>query len=100
MELMRRAIILGAFLSALAAFCVVQDRVTAAAARSYVARQRQGAGDTVGAVMEPAIRDSVRQGLLWGGGVLAAGLASWLVVAVATGGRQRAAAGSAAGRRG
>jgi hypothetical protein len=60
-------------------FCVVQDRVTAAGARRYVDRQRAtiAAGAppiAIEDVMAPARRQSVEQGLLWGGGVLAAGL--------------------------
>ena len=65
-------------LAALAVFAVVQDRVTAAGARRYVAAQRaaldgQGPPVTIDAVMTPAIRDGVRQGLLAGGTVMTVG---------------------------
>lgn len=76
-------------LAAFATFCVVQDRVTAAAARRYVDTQRAAlAGErppvTIDGMMRPAIRASVTQGVLWGG-----------IVAVAAGGVMLAA-----GRRG
>ena len=61
------------------AFAVVQDRVTAAGARRYVALQRdalagRGPSVTIDQIMRPAIRRSVQQGLLWGGVVLVLGL--------------------------
>jgi hypothetical protein len=68
-----------AFVAAAVVFCVVQDRVTAAGVREYVARQRQAlaAGSPEGTgqapavriddVMGPAKRRSVEQGALWGG---------------------------------
>ena len=65
----------------LVVFCGVQDRITAAGARRYVA-QHAAAHDgnapavTLDAVMRPAIRRSVEQGLLWSGAVGAAGLAA------------------------
>jgi hypothetical protein len=60
-----------AFVAATVVFCVVQDRVTAAGVRHYVALQRgamAGRGPSVGLndVMRPARRRSVQQGLLWG----------------------------------
>ena len=66
-------------LAALAVFCVIQDRVTAAGARRYVALQREalagrGQAVTVDAIMRPAVEQSVHDGLVWGGGVLIAGL--------------------------
>ena len=65
--------------ASLATFAVVQDRVTAAGARQYVALQKEaGAGlgrpVTVQEVMAPAIRESVRRGAMAGGGVLLAGV--------------------------
>lgn len=65
--------------AAIVVFCVVQDRLTAAGARRYVALQRAALAGrapavTVDEVMGPAVDRSVRQGLLWGAGVLAAGL--------------------------
>jgi hypothetical protein len=70
--------------AAIAVFLVVQDRITAAGARDYVARQRaaavgQAPAVTIEEVMRPAVARSVRAGLLWGGVVLAAGLAlAWI----------------------
>ena len=67
-------------LAAVAVFCVVQDRVTAAGARRYIELYRSaspadGERVTIDSVMRPAIRDSLRQALLWSGGVAAAGIA-------------------------
>lgn len=61
-----------AFVAAFVVFCVVQDRVTAAGATRYAEAQRAAiAGSappvTVDDVMGPAVRRSLRQGLLWGG---------------------------------
>jgi hypothetical protein len=75
---------LALFSSALVVFCVVQDRITAGGATSYVSRQRAalasgGPRVTIEEVMEPAIRRSVQQGLLWGGGVALAGLAAAVI---------------------
>jgi hypothetical protein len=71
--------------AALVVFCVVQDRITARGAASYVSRQQSalaagGPRVTIVEVMEPAIRRSVQQGLLWGGGVAAAGLAAAVAI--------------------
>lgn len=65
--------------AAMAVFLVVQDRVTAAGVRRYVALQRSAvAGETprvtIDEVMGPAVERSVRQGVLWGGVVLVTGL--------------------------
>ena len=67
-------------LAAVVVFAVVQDRVTAAGARSFVALQRQAlasGGPTmfVDDVMQPAVRRSVQQGMIWGGAVFVAGIA-------------------------
>jgi hypothetical protein len=72
--------------AAVATFCVVQDRVTAAGARRYVAMQRAAiaAGEApvaIDAVMIPAVRSSVRLALAWSVGVAAAGLAGATVLA-------------------
>ena len=74
-----RALVVLAIVAALVVFSIVQDRVTAAGARQYVRLQREalagrGMPVTVDQVMRPAVERSVRQGLLWGGVVLAAGL--------------------------
>lgn len=74
-----RWIVLVSVAAAMAVFLVVQDRVTAAGAQRYVALQRSAiAGETpritIDEVMRPAVERSVRQGALWGGAVLLAGL--------------------------
>ena len=79
MRLRPRAIVIVTALLALAVFAIVQDRVTAAGARRYVALQRdaiagRGPAVTIDQIMRPAIQRSVQQGLLWGGGVLVLGL--------------------------
>ncbi len=68
-----------AFVAAVVVFCVVQDRITAAAVGQYVALQRAaiagtGPAVTIDEVMRPAIRRSVQQGAIWGAVTLAAGL--------------------------
>lgn len=73
MDVMRsRRVAVFAFVAAFVAFCIVQDRATAAGARRYVELQRDaiaGAGPAVrmDEVMRPAVRASVRQGLAWAG---------------------------------
>ena len=67
------------FIAALAVFCIVQDRVTAAGAKQYgelslAAIAKHQAVTPVDAVMRPAIRRSVRLGLLSAGAVLIGGL--------------------------
>ena len=74
-----RVILIATALAALAVFAVVQDRVTAAGARRYVALQRdaiagRGHPVTVDEIMRPAIDQSVHEGLMWGGVVLVAGV--------------------------
>lgn len=66
------------FVAAFVVFCVVQDRVTAAGARRYVALQRdalagRGRFVTIDEVMQPAIDASVRYALLSAGAVMIAG---------------------------
>ena len=75
-----RAIVALTAVMALLTFAVVQDRVTAAGARRYVALQREavargGSPVSMDEVLRPAVQRSVIQGLLWSGGVLAGGLA-------------------------
>ena len=75
-----RTILLIAVAVAMMTFAVVQDRVTAAGARRYVALQRDAAAGqrdpvTIDEVVKPAARQSVHQGLVWSGAVLAAGVA-------------------------
>ena len=84
-----RVLVVTAFLAAIVVFCVVQDRVTAAGARQYVRLQRaavagEGQPVTLDGIVRPAVERSVRQGLLWGGLVLASGV---LLAARMPGGR-------------
>jgi hypothetical protein len=79
MRLRPRTIVVITAMCAVTVFCVVQDRVTAAGARRYTALQRdalagRGPAVTIEEIMRPAIAESVRQGLYWGAGVIAAGL--------------------------
>ena len=72
-------------LAAVVVFAVVQDRVTAAGARRFVALQRvalASGGPTIAVddVMRPAIRRSVGQGALWGGATFVATMAGGLVL--------------------
>ena len=90
MALRPRAILAFTALAALVVFAVVQDRVTAAGARRYVAIQRDALAGraqpvTVDEIMRPAVERSVQQGLTWSGLVLAGGL----TVAGAVARRQR-----------
>lgn len=67
------------FAAALAGYCVVQDRVTAAGARRYVAAQQEaiagrGPAITVDDMMRPAVARSVRLGLACSGAVAAVGV--------------------------
>ena len=80
-----RALMVLSILAALVVFSVVQDRMTAQGARQYVRLQRQALASggplvTVDEVVSPAVDRSVRQGLLWGGAVLIAGLGLSVVV--------------------
>jgi hypothetical protein len=73
-----RTILLMTVVAAAMTFAVVQDRVTAAGARRYVALQREalargGRPVTIDEVVRPAVRQSVHQGLIWSSVVLAAG---------------------------
>lgn len=85
MKLTRRGIVIVTCVLAVAAFAIVQDRVTAAGARRYAATQREAiavgrAGITIESVMAPAIRRSV----WWASGgaavVLLAGLGAAALV--------------------
>ena len=71
--------------AALVAFAVVQDRLTGAGVGQYVAASRDAAAGrrarvTIDEVMEPAVTHAVRQGALWGGAVLVAGLGGTFAV--------------------
>jgi len=81
-----RAILIATALTALVVFAAVQDRVTAAGARRYVALQRaalagRGPAVKVDEIMRPAVAQSVHEGLLWGGVVLISGAGIAAVVA-------------------
>jgi len=78
----RRAVVFS-FAAGLVVFCAIQDRVTAAGTQQYVEMQRMalaGAAPPVRVddVMAPAIRSSLRQGLLWGSLAAAVGLTAAL----------------------
>jgi len=81
-----RRIVVLSFLAAFVAFCIVQDRVTAAGASRY-ALQALAAVDhhqpvaPIDSVMRPAIRRSVALGLASAGVVLVAGLGTAAAVA-------------------
>ena len=70
-------------IAAIVVFAVVQDRVTVAGVGEYVLASRDAAAGrrppvTIDEIMKPAVARSVRQGALWGGVVLAAGLGGTL----------------------
>lgn len=78
------------FVVAFVVFCVVQDRVTAAGARRYVALQREalagrGPAVTIDEVMRPAIEASVKYGVLSAAAVVITG---WLAAGLGGGRRQ------------
>ena len=80
-----RLVFVVAAIAAFVVFAIVQDRVTAAGARRYVALQRaaiagRGPAVTVDEVMRPAVERSVQQGLMWGGAVLVAGAGAARIV--------------------
>ena len=71
--------------AALVVFAVVQDRLTVAGVGQYIAASRDvvsggRARVTIDEVMEPAVTHAVRQGALWGGAVLVAGLVGTFAV--------------------
>jgi hypothetical protein len=66
--------------AALVVFAIVQDRLTVSGVGQYVMAYRGAATSgrpavTIDEVMKPAVAHAVRQGALWGGVVLVAGLA-------------------------
>jgi hypothetical protein len=76
--------VVATLLLALCVFAVVQDRMTAAAARRYVAMQREAIRTgalpaSIDAVMAPGNRRAVRVAGTWAGAVAAAGL-GWMVI--------------------
>lgn len=96
-----RAVVLTTVAAALVVFAVVQNRRVAEGAGRYAALQRAartGAAPavTIDEVMQPAVARSVREGLLWSGAVLAAGLG--VAVATARRGSVSRRSGAEAGR--
>jgi hypothetical protein len=74
------------FVAAVVVFAVVQDRLTASAARQYVRLQEAAASGaapavTIDEVMKPGVRHSVRVALLWSGAVMTMGLAATATIA-------------------
>jgi hypothetical protein len=72
-------------LAAVVVFCAVQDRETSAGVGRYISAQRaalagRGPAVTVDEIMGPAIRASVRSGLIWSALVSAAGMIGAVVV--------------------
>src|SRR5262245_65958543 len=89
MRVRPRGVLIATALAAVVVFAMVQDRVTAAGARRYVALQRaalagRGPAVTDDEIMRPSVAQSVRDGLLWGGAVLVSGV----VIAAAVGARR------------
>ena len=85
MALAPRTVVRVTLMAALVVFCGVQDRITAAGARRYVALQREalatgGMPVTIDAVVKPAVSRSVAQGLLWAGIAGVAGLGTAFAV--------------------
>jgi ABC-type Fe3+ transport system permease subunit len=80
-----RRVVVFTFLAALAVFCVVQDRVTAAGAQQYALRalaaiDRHQSVPPIDAVMRPAVRRSVKLGFLSADAVLTVGIVTAVVV--------------------
>ena len=85
MALAPRTVVRVTLMAALVVFCGVQDRITAAGARRYVALQREalatgGMPVAIDAVVKPAVSRSVEQGLLWAGALCVAGLGTAFAV--------------------
>jgi hypothetical protein len=85
MALAPRTVVRVTLMAAVVVFCGVQDRVTAAGARRYVALQREAlvsgaAPVTIESEVTPAVRRSVELGLLWSGAVCVAGLGTAAVL--------------------
>jgi hypothetical protein len=71
--------------AAVVVFAAVQDRLTVDGVGQYVAASGDAAAGrrsrvTIDEVMQPAVTHAVRQGALWGGAVLVAGLAGTFAV--------------------
>lgn len=83
MRLTAARVVVFTVLVAVAVFCVVQDRVTAAGARRYVTLYDApgGSAATIDEVMRPAVRHAVHEALVWSGIVAAAGFGAAVGVA-------------------
>lgn len=82
---MVRHLVVLTVIAALAVFCIVQDRVTAAGAQQYAlqalaAIDRHEPVAPIDSVMRPAVRRSVRLGFLSANAVLIVGMAAAAVV--------------------
>jgi hypothetical protein len=71
-------------LAALITFCLVQDAETSAGVGRYLVAQRaalagQGPSVTIDAIMGPANRFALREGMTWSGRVVTAGLIGILI---------------------
>jgi ABC-type Fe3+ transport system permease subunit len=80
-----RRLVVFSFVAAMVVFCVVQDRVTAAGAQQYAlqalaALEQHQPVAPIDSVMRPAVRRSVKLGLLSANIVLTVGIATAVVV--------------------
>jgi hypothetical protein len=78
-------LVLATLVAAVIVFLAVQDHEMGAGAGRYVAAERaalagQGPAVSVDEMMRPAVRDSVRRGLMWSALVGAVGLAGTIVL--------------------
>ena len=78
-------LVLATLVAALVVFLAVQDHEVGAGAGRYVAAERaalagQGPAVTVDEMMRPAVRYSVRRGLVWSAAVGALGLVGTIVL--------------------
>jgi hypothetical protein len=80
MALPPRTVVRMTLVAAVVVFCGVQDRVTAAGARRYVALYRAGTPAAIDAVVRPAVRASVERSLTWAGAVVVAGVGAAAVL--------------------
>ena len=72
-------------IAALAVFAVIQDRITGSGVGQYVAKYHEAVAAkrtplTIDDVMRPAVAHGVRQGTLWSGATLIAGVAGTVIV--------------------
>jgi hypothetical protein len=78
-------LVLATLVAAVVVFLAVQDHEVGAGAGRYVAAERaalagQGPAVSVDEMMRPAVRDSVRRGLVWSAVVGAVGLVGTIVL--------------------